>query len=815
MGVIMNSLEKNNVKLLNLVEKGHSFRQINRLLESKINNVITDVDFIEILGDTPMIHKIVIDFKDLDYSYYSIYCLLFFDINMITVEKLKLDYNNLKDLSMHIELLEEMGYQQRTIEKIVNALNELGLNYCGDVKSTVLRIITEKQPIQNNQLKNIVLNSFNNLNAKIYDEVINDLITDGLIILTINGFKIPFVSIHSFFEKNKDQKNLIVYEKLQGKTLQEIADERNVSRERIRQIIENTIIKYPKFKDEDKYFSILSEYSFCKEDMEILDFDLSLMNYVCLKHKFKANKNVIDYLIENNLYQYDYSKKLFSKYNVVVIDKEIIQLNFLSLFKKYLYAKKIHNFDLLLIKEDFNQYVLDKGIDSKECFIGDDIEEKSRKLINSENFVNIKKFNFIVFDINDLSYEFLSSTNDFLDSFRGYGSVEIFYKNNKKLCQSNHIFNENDLFGILKRLYFDEKKDKIIFIRTPIIIEKGVDKNAYIENMILDMDLPCTVDAYVKYVCDVTCLKYNTFMSSFSHIINKYKNVDGLITLDDDYSSEEEVCLRKLLNNQICIGYDYYCYATKRLFKERSYVFNNANILRKFGYILTNTTIYKDIYSSRKLAVKEALKRMGHLLSEGEVNKICNSEYLVYKLYDAIDECFVIKLSDNKYLNNVARGQQYIFQSMKQTFDSFFEKDKIYTLDKVIKSLSFRQIIDKNEDYKCILNVFNERDVIRFLLKTNRNFSSVESFGSFVFSKGELSLKKILEKIISQYKVLDKNEFYEILYNEYGIDKKFSNNELSDFGFYCPFMSEKIYLNEEIYEIDMKEYFNESIGFND
>ena len=113
------------------------------------------------------------------------------------------------------------------------------------------------------------------------------------------------------------------------------------------------------------------------------------------------------------------------------------------------------------------------------------------------------------------------------------------------------------------------------------------------------------------------------------------------------------------------------------------------------------------------------------------------------------------------------------------------------------------------------MNVFNERDVIRFLLKTNRNFSSVESFGSFVFSKGELSLKKILENIISQYKVLDKNEFYEILYNEYGIDKKFSNNELSDFGFYCPFMSEKIYLNEEIYEIDMKEYFNESIGFND
>ena len=124
-------------------------------------------------------------------------------------------------------------------------------------------------------------------------------------------------------------------------------------------------------------------------------------------------------------------------------------------------------------------------------------------------------------------------------------------------------------------------------------------------------------------------------------------------------------------------------------------------------------------------------------------------------------------------------------------------------------------IIDKNEDYKCILNVFNERDVIRFLLKTNRNFSCVESFGSFVFSKGELSLKKILEKIISQYKVLDKNEFYEILYDEYGIDKKFSNNELSDFGFYCPFMSEKIYLNAEIYEIDMKEYFNENIGFND
>ncbi len=215
------------------------------------------------------------------------------------------------------------------------------------------------------------------------------------------------------------------------------------------------------------------------------------------------------------------------------------------------------------------------------------------------------------------------------------------------------------------------------------------------------------------------------------------------------------------------------------------------------------------------MAVKEALKGMGHLLSEGELNKICNSEYLVYKLYDAIDECFVIKLSDNKYLNNVAREQQYLFQSMQQTFDSFFEKDKIYTLDKAINSLSFRKIIDSNEEYKYILNVFNEREIIRFLLKTNRNFTFVESCGSFIFSKGELSLKKIIEKIITQYKVLYKNEFYEILYDEYGIDKKFSNNEFSEFGFYCPFMSEKIYLNAEIYEIDMKEYFNESIGFND
>ena len=67
----------------------------------------------------------------------------------------------------------------------------------------------------------------------------------------------------------------------------------------------------------------------------------------------------------------------------------------------------------------------------------------------------------------------------------------------------------------------------------------------------------------------------------------------------------------------------------------------------------------------------------------------------------------------------------------------------------------------------------------------------------------------------SESDVLSSLALLKILYDEYGIDKKFSNNEFSEFGFYCPFMSEKIYLNAEIYEIDMKEYFNESIGFND
>ena len=59
----------------------------------------------------------------------------------------------------------------------------------------------------------------------------------------------------------------------------------------------------------------------------------------------------------------------------------------------------------------------------------------------------------------------------------------------------------------MKRLFAIEFKNSIEFIRNPTLAKKGINREIYIENLLLDLDLPCTVDEYLNYIYSVTGLK--------------------------------------------------------------------------------------------------------------------------------------------------------------------------------------------------------------------------------------------------------------------------------------------------------------------
>lgn len=807
----MNKAFLKNMKLFKLVEYNHSCNKVIKLVRELDDNEVNGINAIDILGDTPTTRALVKDLKiALNSEHYSIWCLSYYGVNTFTVEKLKEAFQDINIMVARINDLHSLGLHDSTINKIKMLIDNLKLNQKENLENEIIRVIDDKEPITNRELKMVIFNKYYDVDSRIFDSLIDSMLSRNVIINTLSGYKIKHFSLEEYLCDSTEEIDKIILDRCNGKTLEEIGNELNISRERVRQKVAKRIIELPIFNKEKEYFLIRNEYALTKKVVCILGFDILIWNYINLKYGgVVPEKNAIDYLKENNICDSDEGRKVFKEYNLLVIDNEIVEDNFIELFIRFVNKQKYNSFSVKEIADNFNNYLTKNNISNQDYFIREDNTAIiCRKLENSGKFLNVGSKKFIFFEEDLLSSDFIQSMNEYLINFDGYGSTLLFYEQNQKLCVNNRINNENELFIIMKRIFAKKFKDSIKFIRNPTLVKKGINRKIYIENLLLDLDLPCTVDEYLNYIYAVTGLKQTSIASNFANVINKYKNANGLMSLDNEYTDEEEIQFIALLDNRKCIGAELFDFQVRSVFKERANTFLNTNTIRKFGYIKTNTSIYKDCYQSRLEAVREVLKSQEIILTENKISKFTNIEFLTYRQYDALNDCLIIRIGNDRYLNIVARNEQNYIKQLKQDLLDLLDDDEIYVLDDFVNDSLFNRLLDQRNDYNSILYAFDVKEILKFIFSTTDGFSYLSQGETFLFSKEVVSYESIINRIMYENEALSVSEFREIMYDDYGITKTFSNTELSNMGYYCPYTSEKVYLNEDYYEYEMEEYLN-------
>ena len=167
-----------NIKIFNLVEKGHSTRTLKRIFDSCKNFKIDENSVKNAIGDTPTSNSIINDLCAMKGDYYSLYCLINFDVNIFIIERLKEFYSSLEDLAFDFDNLnDKVKLQTQTIDKIKNALVNLNLMLGFDLQSEILHIIKENDVISDKKLKEIILNKYKNVSIFDYDNIIDTLIS--------------------------------------------------------------------------------------------------------------------------------------------------------------------------------------------------------------------------------------------------------------------------------------------------------------------------------------------------------------------------------------------------------------------------------------------------------------------------------------------------------------------------------------------------------------------------------------------------------------------------------------------------------------
>lgn len=333
----LNNTFLKNMKLFKLVEYNHSCNKVIKLVKKLDDNEVNETNVIDILGNTSTTRALVNDLKiALHSEHYSIWCLSYYGVNSFTIEKLKETFEDINILATRINELPTLGFHKSTIDKIKKSIDDLKLNQKEQLENEIIKVIENNEPIINRELKLIIFNEHYDVDSRMFDSLINSMLARKIIINTISGYKIKHFSLKEYLSVSTKAIDKIILARCNGKTLEEIGKELNISRERVRQKVTKRIVELPIFVNEEKYFRIQNEYNLTEKVANILGFDILTWNYINLKYDIKIpEKNAIDYLKENNLCDSDIGSKVFKEYNMLIIDNEIVKDDFIELFIRF------------------------------------------------------------------------------------------------------------------------------------------------------------------------------------------------------------------------------------------------------------------------------------------------------------------------------------------------------------------------------------------------------------------------------------------------------------------------------------------------
>jgi predicted DNA-binding protein YlxM (UPF0122 family) len=795
----------NKLRIYNLCDEFDlPFKTIERIYLSTKKSTLNQSDIIEALPNTPTREKILNAFSRINQKYTSLYALSTIGINFIIIDKLKETFKSLEDLLENPTLLKKYSFQVKTYEKIMDFIKSID-NENVDNKTMIINKLlffleSALTPKSKDDLIKLIHEEVNGFSPNDFYDALNEMIHKNQIQLQSEGFVLNRLSIDEYILSNKNDKSVQILKfYLDGLNYREIGIKFKVSRQRIEQIIKKTLEKFPVFKNEFKYFSLIKEYDLRIELLNELGFkDLTLINYLKLKYELNPKKNEIDYLysvVKDNpkILDSESSKKILQLNKKVFINGKFLDLNFRVLFDEFIKEDNIRNFNSKIILPKFKDY-LEKRLVSLDVF-ENSFEVLDRKILNHRSYLSCGSYNYYFFEKSFFNEEFLNKTRNYFENFYGYGSVNYFLYRNKELCHSLEIYNEYVLFSVLKTLYSEEFQNDVEFIRMPTIISKNLNIDDFIKELISELQ-PLSINDLLKYLSENFGLKKESIYANKSDFLSSFLDSNGLLTSNENKLINELEDTKKIIeiiNHKKIIPTQSYKNIIKDLYPEKISSYTTPTFVRKIDYSFRNDCIYMKQFSSffdacislsKDLPMSINIQTLAHFFPLKDLD----SRYSIFK-----QECIFLRYSDNSFLNIDKRiPREVVIKFRDELLDSIPENN-IFTLEDLLDSNFYKNIIYSYTEIHNLIEAMNERILVS-ILQSSLKITYLESNTKFVFSKGNLiSNKQIILSLVKKQGSIERNELSEVLNNKYGIDNTYPASYFIDLGLHFDSYTNKVY----------------------
>lgn len=731
---------------------------------------------------------------------FSIYDLMYFGLSKTITELLVKNNISIDDINDSLRHKDFIG--DSTFRKIMNSYNEFIMNnhiklkLTSDLLLSLINNIYSYGPFNYEQLENEV--------AKCNYEVSNlSILLENFLnkkILKKEDYNYSLIKprLKEELEKIKDQNHKdIVLKKLTGRTLESIGSEYNVTRERIRQIIQKEIKKFVITREEEKYKEIFETYNF---DCDLFCEFFNVNNYVYyyLREKYKMGDTEPSELIDSWNLDKRQLAILKRKYNLISYKGEIIvvkKINILNAILKQ--SEKAMEYSEIM--SEYNKIIENNNLDID--LISEADFRNIDSILNRSNYVLCDAGRYYrYYDIDALDEEDVNALQKMLDVESGDYSSEFFFNSNELLMKNIDIKNEYELHNLLRK-FIGNYNGKIIYSRMPDIFIECNDKNAFVDNLIHELS-PISLDEFVDYVYQNYGHKNNTFRALLVSNFSKYITNGQIISECPEFTEEQMNILNEKLTEDI-----YSIITIKELLTDLFDVndfklINNLN-MSKLGYKLRGNYIMKSSISNLEGYLRNIILNNDYYEIKPEMKKI-GSTFSSY-LYKFIYNLDLFEVDNEKYitikkLNELGISKENIKEFINEIEKVISDNEyfNLYTLDKDNFLTNLKQYNFPDCFYETIISAipnvktFTVKNNVVFI-KTDEQATREKFINSFV-TKNKIFVSEIKKDILTKYNI----DLYEYYIKEFIDKKKFYFDNSID----CVYKS-KDYYDEDINDLDI------------
>ncbi len=450
-------------------------------------------------------------------------------------------------------------------------------------------------------------------NTTIVEECANDLEQERKISIGLNSYRLRQLSVVDVIDtlQNLREREFIEW-RLQGHSLEDIAQKYSITRERVRQIIIKATRKLPAVK-EDKYIDIFDKYVFDLSTFLAVFSTETPVTFYYLKH-LKSEKN-------------DKEKK--SLYEI--LDDEQVPLEVRRNAMKVVHKSDV-NIDGIYVKNDIisllsyalrtrckNQMSVEKFIEVYNGMIDDYVQiDDYRMACDRAAFGKIERLENILwmpgktiryYNFEEYDMDYFVKEIDIKKYQNQVISAKKIYLDNISLMEDYDVRDHYELHDMLKKIWKNHgNTSDVEFDRNPSLTIGSADRNEQVYRLMVQ-NAPISnvelADLYEEKYGDLA----QTVLGSYFKEINKKYNNNGLLMVPKTVLSEEEAKLAgEYLDNEFYTIEDF-AIALGNALKDKSKAIVNPYIIDQLGFVLKSGYVYSGKYAS-------ADEFFRHILSE-------------------------------------------------------------------------------------------------------------------------------------------------------------------------------------------------------